>query len=136
MQVQGIGASNQPGSAAARAAFIHDATAMYMAKGRVGGWDEALKWITDANQPGAFGGAEIKGIYQKAANQGPNATNWLQRNWVQVNEDGSITRPWKSGTGGGRPPAPGSGQPAPAGNQPPPAPKIDQKAVDAAIWGR
>ncbi len=102
-----------------------------MAKGRASGWDEALKWITDANHPGAFGGAEIKGVYQKAA-QRPDAANWLQKNWVQVNEDGSITRPWKAGTGGGRPVAPSAEQPA-AG--PPPAPKIDQKAVDAAIWG-
>lgn len=127
-QTQGIGASNSPGSAAARAAFVHDVTATFMARGKATGWDEALKWITDASRPGSFGGAEIQSVYRKAANRN-DAANWLKTNWVQVNEDGSITRPWTPGAGGNRPAAPTT--PAPA-----PSPAADLKKADEIIWGK
>ncbi len=127
-QITNIGRDNNIGATRARAAFEHDVTATYMARGRAHGWDDALKWITDANHPGSFGGAEIKGVYQKAAEKGPD---WLRDNAWQVNENGSITRPWKSGTGGARPPV---AAPAPAQSRVPAAADIDK--ADEMLWGK
>lgn len=127
MQIQSIGINNTQGAAAARAAFIHDVTATFMAKGRHSGWDEALKWITDANHPGSFGGAEIQKVYKDAAIR-PDAVDWLRSNWVQVNENGTITRPWKPGASGGRPAT--TAPPAPATT-----PAADLKKADEMLWG-
>lgn len=130
-QVQGIGGPNYAGTAAARAAFIHDATANFMARGRNGGdWDRALDRITDLKVPGNFGSAEIQRAYQTAA-QRPDAANWLKSNWFQWNENGTIAR------GSTAAPIYPTGPSATVKLTPvAPTPAADLKKADEILWGK
>lgn len=75
--VQSIGNKGFPGTAAARAQFIHDSTAAFMTRGKgTGDWDKTLDTITNAQNNNSFGHA--MGFYQKAS-QRPDAANWLQQ---------------------------------------------------------
>lgn len=129
MQIQGIGSVNQPGTAAARAAFIHDSTASFMARGKGKDWDHALKGVTDPNIPGNFGGT-IKAEYNKAANV-QDAVGWLKSNWHTWDENGRASPlAYPTSHSGGKPAAPNHA-PAPA-----PTPAADLKKADEIIWGK
>lgn len=127
MQVQSIGNSNQSGTAAARAAFIHDSTASFMARGKGKDWDHALKGVTDPNVPGNFGGT-IKAEYNKAS-QFPDAVGWLKNNWHTWDENGRASPlAYPTGHSGGKPAAPV--------HVPAPTPAADLKKADEIIWGK
>jgi len=112
--IQSIGSNGMPGTAVARAQFLHDSTVNFMAWGRNGGdWDKALNAVTDIHSPSSF--VKMLTVYKQAAMK-PNAAQWLQQRWPQFGSTGSVT--WPTGT--------------PAGASAPKVQpkKIDQKAVD------
>lgn len=128
MQIQDIGGANYAGTDAARAAFIHDSTANFMAQGKGGDWSRALNNVTDLRHPGNFAGS-MKAVYQKAA-QRPDAVNWLKNNWYQWDENGKAFRAPGSTAA---PVYPTSKAPAQA---PAPTPAADLQKADEIIWGK
>ncbi len=131
--LQLIGGNNMPGTAAARAQFLHDSMVNFMAWGRKDGdWDKTLSRVTDPHNPSSFGGHMIK-MYQRAALK-PNAADFLSQNWPRWNPDGTIT--WPSGN-------PPTAQPRKAGSSEtvkvPPAPAhpaADLEKADEILWGK
>jgi hypothetical protein len=76
--LQSIGAQNANGAGPARAQFLHDSTAAFMAQGHGGGgWDKALDNVTNAQKPHSFG--HVIKFYDDAANKGATAAQWLQQ---------------------------------------------------------
>lgn len=130
--VQSIGQTNStqyPGTAAARAQFIHDSTANFMARGRTNGdWEKTLSLVTDPHNRGSF--ANIMGPYQRAS-QYPYAAKLLARDMPVWNPDNTLT--WPSGNGGGRPATPAGPSAAPAK---PVAPAADLQKADEILWGK
>lgn len=125
--VQGIGRDKAAGTSAARAQFLHDSTAAFMAQG-ANGWDKALDITTNAQNPHSFG--HVISFYKKAAEQGPNAAAWLQKN------DKFYASPHSAPALGSKvnPVYPTAKTPiAPAA---PPAPAADLKKADEFLWGK
>jgi hypothetical protein len=119
---QSIGNNGFPGTAAARAQFLHDSTAAFMAQGKgTAGWDKTLDTLTNAQNPSSF--SHSIEFYKKAAMK-PDAAKWLQQH-DQYDPHGLPAYGSKAA------PVYPTAHPAPA--QPT---KLDQKDVDAAIWGK
>lgn len=127
MMVKEIGRDTDPGAAAARAQFIHDSTANFMALGRASGdWTRTLDRMTDAKNPGSF--INFLDPYKKIA-KSRNAPALIARDLPTWNPDNTLT--WPKGTGGGRPAAP-----APAAPAKPITPAADLQKADEILWGK
>jgi hypothetical protein len=120
--VQSIGNKGFPGTSAARAQFLHDSTAAFMAQGHGGvGWDKALDTLTSAQNPHSF--VHVISFYNKAANRS-DAAQWLQQH------DQFYANPH------GTPALGSSAAPVyPTAQTPSQPAKMDQKDVDSVIWG-
>jgi hypothetical protein len=118
--VQSIGNKGYPGTSAARAQFLHDSTAAFMSQGQGGvSWDKALDGLTSAQNPHSF--VHVIQFYNRAALR-PDAGQWLQQHdQFYANPHGT---PALGSTAAPIVPTK-SAQPT----------KIDQKDVDATIWG-
>ncbi len=108
-----------PGVGPARAQFIHDSEVWFMGRGRAQkDWGKALNDVTDVHNAASF--AKLIPYYERAANRGVKAQQYMRQNFTRFNEDGSTTHAFGSTA---NPVYPVKGTPA----QPT---KIDQATVD------
>jgi len=127
-QSQFIGSKALPGTGAARAQFIHDSDVIFMDTFRATGDPEkALKAVTDIHNPVGGNMAAMVKTYNHAA-QKPDAAGYIQKFMPHFNDDGSVTSALGSHANPVYPTAKSGLAPA----QPV---KVDQAAVDKAIWG-
>lgn len=125
--IQSIGNNSLPGTAVARAQFLHDSTANFMARGKNGGdWDKALDMVTNVKNQHNF--TQALPMYQRAA-QKPDAAKWISEHGLRFGEDGSVTPAYGSTAAPVYPT-----KEIPAAHAP--AAAADIKKADEIIWGK